>query len=497
MDIVVAEKKLTGLSKINVLLGKNGTGKSTLLRTFEQHRDALPNVGSARYITPERGGQLAYDGGIETTLANNPGWADNVRRTNRYENFRGLSVTEYRRLETLVLRKIEKDLKSRQDLTFSFDSTLALINKLLDHVELSRGTNAGFEIKSKNTDQPLPAQLISSGEAELISLAIEILAFSYGAEDLQGKTSYLFLDEPDVHLHPDLQERLMTLLVDAVRSRDIVVLVATHSTAVLGALSAYTEAHVGFISSGQNEVGFVPINEPLQRVLPIFGAHPLSNVFNKMPILLVEGEDDERIWQQAARTSERRLLVWPCAAGDIQSLDKYEDQVEEIAGAIYDSATAFSLRDRDEHPYEINDKKIVKRMRLFCRAAENLILSDDVLASLDTNWAKMIEAIDYWLTQYPEHPQFKEMNKFKLSGYDRQLGNVKSLRNIFMMLAGSQKPWEVAVGQAIGRLMSSSPEATDHSLTTYLGPKLIDALALRPPKFSRLQFLIKRSSSEA
>jgi hypothetical protein len=33
---------------------------------------------------------------------------------------------------------------------------------------------------------------------------------------------------------------------------------------------------------------------------------------------------------------------------------------------------------------------------------------------------------------------------------------VKELRNVFMMLAGSQKPWEVAVGQGIAGAIAQS-----------------------------------------
>jgi ABC-type multidrug transport system ATPase subunit len=485
MDMELASKKLTNLAKINVLLGKNGSGKSTLLRILDQNKHHLPNFGSARYITPERGGQLTYDGGLETTIAQNPEWADNVRRTNRYENFRHMSVTEYRRLETLILRKIERDPAVRKDMSFSFDTTLASINELLDHVKIVRGPNTGFEIQAKAKGEDRTPQMLSSGEAELISLAIEILSFAHGAEGYEGKTSYLFLDEPDVHLHPDLQERLMKLLADAIHKRDIVVIIATHSTAILGALSDHDDAHVGFISFGQNEIRFVSISETLKKILPVFGAHPLSNVFNNSPILLVEGEDDERIWQQAVRSAQGKIKVWPCAAGDIQTLDEYENQVEGIASAVYENAKAFSLRDRDNLPYEIGDKPIVKRMRFSCRAAENLLLSDDVLKFLETDWESMTKAIEDWLSKYPAHPQFEAMNAFKDGGFDRLNADLKDVRNVLMMLAGSKKPWEIAVGQSIARLLTARASDGDHSLKSYLGPKLVAALNPNRSMFPR------------
>jgi predicted ATP-dependent endonuclease of OLD family len=204
MDIEIKGRSFSNLAKINVLLGKNGSGKSTVLRLFEQNKQDLPHFGTARYITPERGGELTYAGNIETQIVNDPNWGADARRNNRYDNFRQMSVTEFRKLETLVLRKIEKDTATRQDMTFSFDTTLKLINGLLDNVQIARGENSGFEIRDKLSNEKRAASTLSSGESELISLAIEILAFSYSSENYQGKTTYLFLDEPDVHLHPDL-----------------------------------------------------------------------------------------------------------------------------------------------------------------------------------------------------------------------------------------------------------------------------------------------------
>ena len=295
MDINIEGRGLLNLSRINILLGKNGSGKSVLLRFIEERKQALQNAGAVRYVTPERGGELTYQGNIETNIAGGSTWGDDIRRSNRFDNYRQLSVTEFRRLETLVLRKIEKDEATRADRGFTFDTILNSINNLLDNAEIIRGDNAGFEIVSKGESARRTPATLSSGESELISLAIEILSFSYRADTQEDKTSYLFLDEPDVHLHPDLQVRLMQLLHRSVDRKNVVVIIATHSTPILGALSSKDDASVVFIVPQQIQVKFAPIGESLRKVLPIFGAHPLSNVFNENPIFLVEGEDDERI----------------------------------------------------------------------------------------------------------------------------------------------------------------------------------------------------------
>jgi hypothetical protein len=118
-------------------------------------------------------------------------------------------------------------------------------------------------------------------------------------------------------------------------------------------------------------------------------------------------------------------------------------------------------------------------MRLCCRAAENLILSDDVLKLVGTDWPKMQAAIYDWLSKFPAHQQYEAMKAFQDAGYDRCQSDVKALRNILMMLAGSQKAWEVAVGQAIAGLLTTVPMVGDHSLTAYLGPKIVGLLNLK------------------
>lgn len=481
LDLSSGQFQLLKLNKVNVILGKNGCGKSSALRSIDGAFQGNSIRGMAKYITPERGGSLRYDGNVETNVNANPNWLPNMRRVNRSDSFRQVSVGEFRRLEMLILRKIERDPDLRRDSGFTFDTTVDQINSLLDQVQIERGDDAGFRVKTRGQDSYQDdLDNLSSGESELISLAIEALSFIHqaNARNDAAHPNVLLLDEPDVHLHPDLQERLMDLLHTAVSDSPAIVVIATHSTAILSALAKFDDVSVGFMRPKEQVITFRPISDITRAVLPIFGAHPLSNVFNKRPILLVEGEDDERIWQWAVRSSGNRISVWPCAAGDIQSLKAYEAEVEAISAAVYDRPVAYSLRDQDGAPYDIGSGLVVRRMRLKCRAAENLLLTDDVLEGLRTDWPAMRAAIEKWIADNPEHRYARDMQGFREGGYDRRDANVKSLRNLFMERAGSEKPWEVAVGQTIAKLASGAGGHGEHSLRDYLGPKLVGALAL-------------------
>lgn len=472
MDITnVSGYTLRNLNKINIVLGKNGCGKSILLRQVEQNlvsRDQ--SFGKTRYITPERGGALTYEPGVEQNLIASTTWLSDDRRRNQSEWFRKQSVAQYRKLETLVLREIEKE--KRDDRDYTFDLYVSKINALLENIEISR-QDTTFKIYRKGTDTELGANIISSGESELISLGIECLVFS--KECVSDKENMLFLDEPDVHLHPDLQVRLMDFLKDLVTENNFRVLIATHSTAILGALESYTDTHLAFMSFGQKEIEFKPISTVYKKILPVFGAHPLSNIFNEAPILLVEGEDDERIWQQAVRSSNGRIAIYPCSVDGIERINDFEQETRNIIQSVYDNAKAFSLRDRDVNNKEISDLPPLVRMKLACRNAENLLLSDEVLNALETNWQQLQERINKWLAINTEHPHYQRMQEFKESGYDRNNYDIKEIRNDLMGIIGSSKPWEVAVGQTIANLTWSEATNFDQhgSIYSFLGEKLV------------------------
>lgn len=460
----------TGLSKINVLLGKNGSGKSTLLKKIEQGLQG-ENIGEVNYVTPERGGILTYNSNIEQSIRTED-WADNEKRKNQWGNFKHYSVSQYRKLEIISLRELEANQALRQDAGYSFNTIIDKINALLSNVQVKRSGSGDFDIFQKGTADKIDARAISSGESELISLAIECLTFEKLCQ--VGRDNYLLLDEPDVHLHPDLQASFISFLIELISTNKFNIIIATHSSAILGALFDYEHSRFAILQNGSTSVAFQPITEKYQNILPIFGAHPLSNLFNQSPILLVEGEDDVRIFQQAIRTSAGQLKLYPCSVDGVGNMTEYETSVIEIINGVYDNARAYSLRDKDEGVELINDIPPLIRIKTSCRAAENLILSDEVLANLNVSWNALEAEIERWLLVFPQHGKFAEMAAFKASGYDRKQFDLKEIRNVLVGLTDSNKPWEIAVGQVMGNIATGTvaKDFNDNKLCNYLGQKL-------------------------
>ncbi|MBN7799204.1 ATP-dependent nuclease [Parahaliea mediterranea] len=416
---------LKNVTKINVILGKNGCGKSTTLKRIEEALERDAEYGNTRYITPERGGALKFDASLAQNSTNEQ-WLNHQLRQNQFVQFKQQTLLQFRKLELLSLREIEKQPELRNDHSYTFQNIVDSVNSLLDNIEIRR-EGSDFKIYSLSSGSEIAPDNISSGESELISLGIECLVFAKECDT--EKHNILFLDEPDAHLHPDLQSRLGHFLKDLVDTHEFKIITATHSTSFLGAFESYTDVSIDFVVSGQTEINFSPISDVYRKVLPVFGAHPLSNVFNEAPIMLVEGEDDERVWQQAIRTSQGRLRIFPCSVDSITHLNEYETEIASVINSIYDNAVAYSLRDRDDSTEEIDDTPPVVRMKLSCRAAENLLLTDEALSRLRVTWEELEKKIETWLQRNADHSHYQHLCAFRDEGFQRKSHNLKHIRN--------------------------------------------------------------------
>jgi energy-coupling factor transporter ATP-binding protein EcfA2 len=462
----LSEEQLT--KRINFLLGKNGSGKSRAMRDLDQRLHQSP-PWYVKYITPERGGALTYDAGVDQNVAQGT-WLGDTRRRNRLDQFRQQTVSQYGTLELTVLREIEKDPSLRNNSGYTFETIIDEINSLLPLVQLIRAGKT-FEIHNKADGAQLQPDQISSGEAEAIALAIEALVFSRDCQNFDHRV--LLIDEPDVHLHPDLQARLIRFLERLAKEKNFKIVIATHSTALVGSIRGKDEAQLAFMPlTSDGEITFSAIDEIVKEVVPIFGAHPLSNIFNETPILIVEGEDDERIWNQVVRSTEGAVSIWPCSAGSIEKICRWETWLDEKLPSLYDDPKAFSLRDRDEAHGDLNDLGPIVRCRLECRTAENLMLADDTLRFAGTTWEKVVEGCKKWLEISPDHPKYQNMKEFADAGFDRFNASLKEIRNILIAEIGVKRPWEVLVGQAIAKFAQGNAGQGDNSLRKYLGGKV-------------------------
>jgi predicted ATP-dependent endonuclease of OLD family len=484
-NIKTDKYELNNVNKINVLLGKNGSGKSTILRNIKQWVETHSSNSNTiykniEYIIPQRGGQINKNLKTEMNMQNDKKFASNQRNTNELHDFKQQSISKLYELAMKIWKIIDQDRSSER----SVDKLLTMINKLLNNININFSDNGrNVEISSKDNKNLTPAQ-ISSGESEIIALVIECLHFiEFNTNLEEDKKNILLLDEPDVHLHPDLQVKFIKFLRELVNdNKSLIIIIATHSTAILGALADDHNASFALIKNQDYNINFQIITQEYTRILPIFGAHPLSNLFNEKPILLVEGEDDERIWQQVVRTSDKQIKLYPCGVDTIDQLNHYEQIIQSILLSVYDTPKAYSLRDGDDKIGQcIDDLPPITRMRLNCYSAENLLLTNEVLLYLKIDFEQLKIKINDWVQKHDQHKHIKEMRNFMENpDYNRQHLKVKEIRNDLLGIIGTSKPWEVAVGQTIARLTwnDNTNFESDGSIFSFMGRKVAYSLLI-------------------
>lgn len=412
---------LSDLNNINVIMGRNGTGKSRFLRDIDQVASRSQETYYVRYVSPERAGTFKRDGNVLTNMSNSPDWLRGTRARNQVENFKAASATLFRDAETLYLRRLARTLEIRMDPSRNFEADrLSKINQLLTNISLEMG-NTDFEFRSLADGSVISPENISSGESEAVALASEILYFFDTIDS--SKFNVLLLDEPDGHLHPDLQSRLGKLLIAMLdefsSERDrIAVCICTHSAPLVCSLADSHYVSLGTKSFAVDSVALKPSSAELRKVAPFFG-HPLSLSLSEDAALILEGEDDERVWQQAARTSQGRIKVFPVLAGSVDQQGELETFCVELLSTLYDEPIAFSVRDGDgvvDQPLE--HRLPLKRFRLECYAIENTLLTDPCLAVMNTRWEDFVDLGKKWISNNTEHPE-TELLRQLLESTDR------------------------------------------------------------------------------
>ena len=476
MEIDFEDVKLSCLSTINLIVGRNGSGKSRLLRSISKNYENNSNYHIS-YISPERSGSFDMDSNIEYAAEHNASWVREVRDRNNSERFKTISGARLRQLRLAYLSNMEFDVNLRLDLSKNFSNDiLSKINSLLSNIYMDIiPDNRELVFKDYN-GTIIRSFMISSGESEVVSLAIEILYFIYNIK--KNKNNILLIDEPDVHLHPDLQSKLARFLANEIFGLEtalcnkITIIIATHSTPIICAFSICESCKVGVKTFNSSKIIFNIFDEQMKKSAPFF-AHPLSKSISDDPLFIVEGDDDVRVWQQAARTSQGKIKLFPCLAISVDQQTKLEKFCAKVLDAVYDTPLAYSVRDGDGTVDDLCSIGPVKRFRLHCYAIENLLLTDECLGALKSNWDDFKSKAKVWIEENISHKHILFVKELVKSDDRFRHKKIKDIRTTIGDILGSRKPWEVCVGQAIGRIYSDCNEIKDYSIISYIGPKLL------------------------
>ena len=138
--------------------------------------------------------------------------------------------------------------------------------------------NPPYELLRILSQQPVTnVSDLSSGEAEVLTLALDLLLIC-AIWKLEGQTQgVLLIDEPDSHLHPDLQQHLAKFLVEVMDKYGVQMIVSTHSTTLLSAFGYHgaDKTSVIYLNNSIEVQKAIKFNTYMQELATCLGGHAL------------------------------------------------------------------------------------------------------------------------------------------------------------------------------------------------------------------------------
>ncbi|MCO5158521.1 MAG: AAA family ATPase [Aquamicrobium sp.] len=204
-------------------------------------------------------------------------------------------------LEEYVSQVMEK-ISLNVEFTDERDSTIS-----------ARFTTADMQLSEKKWK---PLELAGVGFLQVIQIFAYLLYF---------RPALLLVDEPDAHLHPTAQERLVPVLVAASQRTDTQVVLTTHSPSVVRALPS--GAQVIWMKEGKVQDG----GDTEGRQLMGWG------LLDRKILMLTEDEDAGMIRTLLSQWPhlDRAVAVWPVrGSGKVPEAEVIKDFIELTAGSL-------------------------------------------------------------------------------------------------------------------------------------------------------------------
>lgn len=258
--------------KLMIIAGPNGVGKSTLLYELRRFSgDRVKGSGKILYIAPHRAWRKRN---IRTTwlwtqekiyadiltMDSIPGFEgigiqDPQRRPDSTDEAQGfikyiLAQIETKRQNSIVSEIDKNNLKYPEGYAPDIYKPLNdLLEILLPHlnficVDQKNRDNVRCLLGVEGVKEPIDIDDLSSGEKEIIALFMPLLERQIDSslrrmergKDPELDTlpdTVMILDEPDLHIHPELQKRMVKYLRKRASEGNIQFIIATHSPVII------------------------------------------------------------------------------------------------------------------------------------------------------------------------------------------------------------------------------------------------------------------------
>lgn len=280
--------------RINVILGANGAGKSKFLTELKDSVGSLIEGAKAVYI--EGGRTIVIKDILQLDHTNVSQYERYESGVAHYESKRSTSLAN-RVFDALVmLEKRDVRIKSRHSDEVErwvedgakgicptrkqppMEHLFELFNEIFPQIALSYDTEARRLSAMKNGQSYGPSNL-SDGEKQVFSILADLIV-------LEEAHKLIIADEPELNLHPELAERLWTLLENEFPQKTFIY--ATHS--INFALRSNVECVYVLSSDSANIAKFDGLDSlPRAEVIAFLGGLP--GILSANRVLVTEGHE--------------------------------------------------------------------------------------------------------------------------------------------------------------------------------------------------------------
>lgn len=122
----------------------------------------------------------------------------------------------------------------------TYDSFISLVKRLLPRLENLQvepsGNMANLFVRENDLTNQFSGNELSKGSREILVVL--------GAIALAKESSVLFIEEPEIHLHPFALRELKSIMLDAVKEKDLQIVISTHYPLFLQDLDPETDQTV-------------------------------------------------------------------------------------------------------------------------------------------------------------------------------------------------------------------------------------------------------------
>lgn len=267
----------------------------------------------ATYLQPLRDAEQALSAGRASRLSQVLQHTDAVTCGTAYNPDTDIAPNELRTLNVLGIADLANDLLSKQEgIKGTRDSVDTHLKELSLHgsdLEASinvRGADAQEDVRLRQMLEKLDLMLGGAGKpglgsSNLLFIACELLLL---AQDPEGN-KMLLIEEPESHLHPQRQLRVMKYLQDEARKRGVQMIVTTHSPNLASVIEL---DNLVIIQKGRAfplAKGHTNLEESDYRFLERFLDVTKANLFFARGVMIVEGDAENILLPTLANLLDR------------------------------------------------------------------------------------------------------------------------------------------------------------------------------------------------